>query len=77
MHKRILYITNGITGSGGLERVVSLKASHFADHYGYDVHIVTLNEHDKSRFYQLSDKITIHNINTTGNIILVRSWRNS
>lgn len=69
MQKRILYITNGITGSGGLERVVSLKASHFADYYGYDVHIVTLNEENKEQFYPLSDKITIHNINTTSNII--------
>lgn len=69
MHKKILYITNGITGSGGLERVVSLKASYFADNYNYDVHIVTLNEENKAKFYPLSDKISIHNINTTGNII--------
>lgn len=69
MQKRILYITNGISESGGLERVVSLKASYFADHYGYDVHILTLNEQYKSRFYPLSDKITIHNINTMGNLI--------
>ena len=69
MHKKILYITNGITGSGGLERVVSLKASYFADNYNYDVHIVTLNEENKEKFYPLSDKITVHNINTTRNII--------
>ena len=69
MHKKILYITNGITGSGGLERVVSLKTSYFADNYNYDVHIVTLNEKNKVKFYPLSDKITIHNIDTTGNII--------
>ena len=69
MQKTILYITNGITGSGGLERVVSLKASYFADEYGYDVHIVTLNDENKAKFYPLSDKITIHNIDTTGNII--------
>ena len=51
MCKTILYITNGITGSGGLERVVSLKASYFADEYDYDVHIVTFNEKNKVRFY--------------------------
>ena len=69
MQKRILYITNGITGSGGLERVVSLKASYFAERYGYNVHIVTLNEENKTKFYPLSDKISIHNINTKKNII--------
>ena len=68
MHKKILYITNGITGSGGLERVVSLKASYFADNYNYDVHIVTLNEKNKTKFYPLSDKITLHNITAIGNI---------
>lgn len=69
MQKKILYITNGITGSGGLERVVSLKTSYFADNCNYDVHIVTLNEENKAKFYPLSDKITIHNINTIVNII--------
>ena len=68
MQNRILYITNGITSSGGLERVVSLKASYFADINGYDVHIVTLNEENKTKFYPLSDKITIYNIITTRNI---------
>lgn len=64
MCKTILYITNGICGSGGLERVVSIKASYFADHYNYNVHIITLNESQKKLFYPLSDKITIHNIHT-------------
>lgn len=69
MQKRILYITNGITGSGGLERVVSLKATYFADKYNYDVHIITLNEQNKTKFYPLSDRVTIHNIEVQGNLI--------
>lgn len=68
MSKTILYITNGITGSGGLERVVSIKASYFADHYNYNVHIITLNESGKTPFYPLSDKARIHDIATHSNI---------
>jgi len=66
---KILYITNGITGSGGLERVLSLKAGYLADEYNYDVHILSLNEVNKIPFYQFSDKITFHSINITGSLI--------
>lgn len=68
MQKRILYITNGITSSGGLERVVSLKASYFADKYNYDVHIITLNESNKTPFYPLSNKVKVHDIGTHTNV---------
>jgi hypothetical protein len=33
---KILYITNGINGSGGLERVLGVKASYFVDKLGYE-----------------------------------------
>lgn len=68
MSKTILYITNGISGSGGLERVVCLKASYFADVYKNDVHIITLNKDTTKLFYNLSPKISIHNLNVNGNI---------
>lgn len=61
---KILYITNGITGIGGLERVLSIKLSYFADKLGYEIHVITLNEKDKLPFYQFSEKISIHNIQT-------------
>ena len=69
MPKKILYITNSISGSGGLERVVCLKASYFADIYKYEVHIITLSDETSKPFYQLSSKITIHNLNVSGNIL--------
>lgn len=59
---KLLYITNGISATGGLERVLSVKATYFADVYNYEVHIITLNEEDKKPFYPFSDKIRIHNI---------------
>jgi len=63
---KLLYITNGITGIGGLERVLAIKASYLADNYGYDVHILTLNEKDKQPFYALSPKIRFYSIPYTG-----------
>jgi glycosyltransferase involved in cell wall biosynthesis len=54
---RILYVTNGITGSGGLERVLSIKASLLADDHACDVMITSLNENVCSPFYKFSNKV--------------------
>lgn len=64
---RILYITNGISGSGGLERVLSVKASFLAEKYGHEVHILSLNEAGKSSFFNFSDKVVQHSIAVAGN----------
>lgn len=66
---RLVYIVNRIDGPGGLERVLSIKASMLADHYGYDVHIVTLNQEENTLFYNFSPKLTYHNITVSGNPI--------
>lgn len=66
---RLLYIVNRIDGPGGLERVLSIKASYFANHYDYDVHIVTLNQKETDLFYDFSPKITFHNFFAKGNPI--------
>jgi glycosyltransferase involved in cell wall biosynthesis len=63
---KLLYITNGVTGVGGLERVLSLKASWLAERLGYEVHIVSLDEEGRTRFYPFSDKITFHTVATGG-----------
>jgi glycosyltransferase involved in cell wall biosynthesis len=64
---RLLYITNGITGSGGLERVLSLKASHLADNFDYEVIILTLNEDGVKPFFNFSEKIKHITIKVNGN----------
>jgi glycosyltransferase involved in cell wall biosynthesis len=62
MATKLLYITNGITGSGGLERVLSIKATWLLEYYNYEVHILTLNEFGISPFYHFSNKIQFHTI---------------
>lgn len=63
---KLLYITNGINGIGGLERVLSIKCSYFADKLGHDVHIITLNEGDVAPFYSFSERIKFHSVLTSG-----------
>lgn len=66
---RLLYITNGINGAGGLERVLALKASYLAEHYNYDVTILSLNKNHVNPFYTFSPKINMLSIDVNGNPI--------
>ncbi len=63
---KLLYITNGINGSGGLERVLSVKASNLADQYDYNVTILSLNDNHLNPFYKFSDKIKMASISVGG-----------
>ncbi|MDN3723965.1 glycosyltransferase family 4 protein [Aequorivita sp. SDUM287046] len=65
---KLLYITNGINGSGGLERVLSIKASYLAEHYGYEVSILCLNNNHLNPFYIFSKKIQMYSIPVGGSI---------
>ena len=64
---KILYLVNGITGSGGLERVLSIKASLLADHHSCDVMIVSLDEDVREPFFVFSDRIRLRSLK-------VRHW---
>jgi glycosyltransferase involved in cell wall biosynthesis len=66
---KLLYITNGINGAGGLERVLSVKASYLADHYDYEVTILTLNETHPNSFYNFSPKVKLMSIDLFGSSI--------
>lgn len=66
---KLLYITNGITGSGGLERVLAVKASMLAEHFGYEVHMLSLNESGKKPFFSFSKKIRLHSVEVGGNTV--------
>lgn len=63
---KLLYITNGINGAGGLERVLSVKASYLADQYDYKVHILVLNDTHLNPFYEFSPEIQFHSIAVAG-----------
>ncbi|PKO99475.1 MAG: glycosyltransferase family 4 protein [Bacteroidetes bacterium HGW-Bacteroidetes-8] len=44
---------------GGMEKVLTIKASYFAEVYGYDVTIVLTDGKDESPYFPLSDKVKI------------------
>jgi len=64
---KLLYITNQVCGPGGLERVLSIKASYLADIYKHKIHILTLNQDNQDLFYDFSKAITFYNIQAFGN----------
>ena len=66
---KVLYITNGINGAGGLERVISIKASYLAEQHAYDVQILCLNNGGDNPFYSFSDKIKMRSIAVGGHPI--------
>ncbi|WP_130734301.1 glycosyltransferase family 4 protein [Flavobacterium sp. J27] len=66
---KLLYITNGINGVGGLERVLSLKASYFVDVLHFEVTIVGLNNGNENPFYSFSENINFESIFVKGNPI--------
>lgn len=59
---KLLYITNQICGSGGLERVLSIKASFLANKLNYDVHFITINQGENPLFYNFSKKLNYHDL---------------
>ncbi len=68
MALKLLYITNAIDGSGGLERVLAVKTKVLAEDFGYEIHIITLNQKSKTNlFFPFSKKIIQHNIEVAGN----------
>ncbi|SEK53599.1 Glycosyltransferase involved in cell wall bisynthesis [Aquimarina amphilecti] len=64
---KLVYIVNRIDGPGGLERVLSIKASKLAEEYDYDIHVITLNQDTDELFYDFSSKISYHNVRAKGN----------
>ena len=67
---KLVYITNQICGSGGLERVLSIKASYLSDILRYEVHIITLNQGNTPLFYKFSPNLIYHDISATGNKLI-------
>ena len=56
---KLVYCTPALYMAGGVERVLTLKANYFAEHFGYDITIILTEGKDKPLFYPLSDKIKV------------------
>lgn len=72
---KILYIAPDITDSGGISRVISLKANYFVTNLNYEISILSVNDCRSIRFYDFNPSIKWHNIEKTKNIFLfLRSY---
>ena len=60
---KIVYCTPALYSAGGVERVVSVKASYFAEVYGYDVTVIVTEGKGRDCFFPLSDKVKVINLN--------------
>jgi len=60
---KICYCTPALYSAGGVERVVSFKASYFAEVYHFDVTIIVTEGKGKDCFFPLSDKVKVINLN--------------
>ena len=57
---KLLYITNGINGAGGLERVLAVKASCLAEYFNYEVTIENQSNDSVqllSRYWNIFDSL--------------------
>lgn len=59
----IVYCTPALYSAGGVERVVSYKASYFAEVYGFDVTVIVTEGHERDSYFPLSSKVKIINLN--------------
>ena len=60
---KIVYLTPAMYMAGGVERVLTLKANYFAEHFGYDITIILTDGVGKPLFYPLSEKVNVINLN--------------
>ena len=58
---KIVFCTPALYSAGGVERVVSYKASYFADQLGYDVTIIVTEGKGGACYFPLSDKVKVIN----------------
>lgn len=56
---KIVYCTPALYSAGGVERIISVKASYFADVLGYDVTVVVTEGKGKPPFFPLSERVKV------------------
>jgi glycosyltransferase involved in cell wall biosynthesis len=64
---KILYITNPINVSGGLERALALETDYLINHYKCEISILTINDGHKNLFYHFNNQIKMQSMYVDGN----------
>lgn len=59
---KLAYCIPGLYASGGMERVLTLKANYLAEKLGYDVTIILTEEKGRKLYYDLSPLVKVINL---------------
>lgn len=59
---KIVFCTPALYSAGGVERIVSFKASYFAEQFGYDVTIIVTEGRGRDCYFPLSGKVKVINL---------------
>lgn len=59
---RIIYCIPGCYNSGGMERVLSIKANYLTDVLGHEVIIITSSQKCRNNYYDFSSKIKFYDL---------------
>ena len=73
---KIAYCIPSLYYPSGMERVLTLKANYFAEHFGYEIHIILTAGKDKEPYYKLYPSITLHQLDINYDEMYGRSlWK--
>lgn len=73
---KIAYCIPSLYYPSGMERVLTLKANYFAEHFGYEIHIIPTDGKDKEPYYKLYPSITLHQLDINYDEMYGRSlWK--
>lgn len=61
---KIAYCINSLNNPGGMERVLTTKINYLSEHFGHEIHVITMCNQEKP-FFLLSKKIILHNMALT------------
>ncbi|MDR1671859.1 MAG: glycosyltransferase family 4 protein [Bacteroidales bacterium] len=60
---KIAYYLPSLYISGGIERIITLKANYFAEQFGYETVIITSEQQGRQPYFPLSEKVTHVDLN--------------
>ena len=62
---KVFYLIKSLSNSGGMERVITLKANLLAELYGLNVEVITYSD-DFNIYFELSEKVKVKNFPLQG-----------
>lgn len=60
---KIVYCASQLHRPGGTEKVLTEKANYLANEPGFEIHIITEDQHNRTVFFKLNENIKLHDIN--------------